>query len=185
MATHRRMQSSIHLSGKTAQIVHKMLQDMMLGTLEKNRVQEFEEQHSAKLKPTNKAKKMGLIEDFLKARLEGKVDKLGDERDELKKNPHKYDIYEERDFITLSEPESSYRKVNNTATQEVTTVAMQEAATAAIGFRKRHSLNLNVGESGNNSINDEVPEKVNSASKVYGYYTSKKMKPQPHEYEEY
>lgn len=150
---------------------------MMLGTLEKNRVQEFEEQHTAKLKTTNKGRKTKLIEDFLRSRLEGKKDKFDEEEEEVRKNPLKYDIYEERDIVTVSEGGSTARKVN--------TAALQELDTAAVVTNKGRTMNINIGESGNNSVNEEVPEKIDSTSKIFGYYTSKKKRPMPDEYEEY
>ena len=106
-----------------------MIQDMMFGTIEKNRVREIQDDDSfweAQLKkktkkgetvaedekPTAKPKnlKTRLIEEFLKSKLgQEKVEKVEVEERDLKQNPMKYNIIEEQ-LITESEGLSTARK---------------------------------------------------------------------------
>jgi hypothetical protein len=113
MATSKNMKHSVRLSGKTSRIVHKMLQDMMLGTLEKNRVHEFGDDKIAKAKSLSKGKKLTLMEIFLRNRMDNKLkDKFDDDEEEnIKNNLQKYDIFEEKETVTQSEGFFTSRKV--------------------------------------------------------------------------
>lgn len=178
MATHKKLQTSIHLSGKTSQIVHRMLQDMMLGTVEKSRVQEFREAQIAKARPMNKAKKVSLMELFLREKLaDMKKDKFDDDEEDLRNNPHKYDIYEERDIVTASDGASSARQVLKVQNPDATTAAVKTKA------KPSGDIDLNE-ESQSNSIGDLPPDKMDSAAKLCGYYHTKKA-PEPTAYDEY
>ena len=109
-----------------------MIQDMMFGTIEKNRVREIQDEDDfwkTKLKKLNPKKsksiaededdkptkkpnnlKSRLIEEFLKFKLgKEKVEKVELEERGLRQNPMEYDIIEEQ-LITESEGISTARK---------------------------------------------------------------------------
>ena len=172
------LHKSIHLSGKTSKIVHKMLQDMMLGTLEKNRTVEY--QDKVKLKATTsdkfslksivkeKVNKLRLIDEFLKSRFtDPQSDKI-DHEDEIKRNPYKYDIYEERDIITDTEMQSTTRKP-----QFITTSAPIE--TDGLDNNKE-TINKESPVVSEKDLNiEDPPEKQTSTTKIFGYHTKKQQ----------
>lgn len=171
------MKYSIRLSGKTSQIVHKMLQDMMLGTLDKNRVEEFNENKVAKPKSLSDGKKLTLMEIFLRNRIENKLkDKFDDEQEDIKNNPQKYDIFEERETVTQSEGLSTARKVFSPPKDLI------DIENTKSKPEKKRTIDL--GDSENNSINAEYPEKETSSTKLIGYHY-KKDEPRPEVYENY
>ena len=119
-----------------------MIQDMMLGTIEKSRVREIQDEDDfwkAKLKKLNPKKgktiaedkndkstkklndlKPCLIEEFLKSKYgQEKVEKVELEERDLIQNPMKYDIIEEQniteseDMLTARKALSSFRKDEN------------------------------------------------------------------------
>lgn len=182
MATRKNLQGSVHLSGKTSQIVHRMLQDMMLGTVEKNRVEDLEDKQIAKPK--------SMIETFLRARLaDVKKDKFDDEEEDLRQNPFKYDIYEERDIVTASDGASTSRRAirdlqissNN---NQGNTLNPEDVETAAVKPKLGNVRTINIEDSVNNSENDEVSDKHDSTTKIFGYHKTK-QKLDPDIYEEY
>jgi len=169
MATNKKLQGSIHLSGKTSQIVHKMLQDMMLGTVEKCRVKEFKKKIENP-KATEK-EKPSLVELFLKNKLaDAKKEKFDEDEEDLRKNLHKYDIFEERDIILSSEGASTSRKVYNSEPMETDSKDLKEKVNEDKGSKEFSN--------DSNSLNEEDPEKSLSMKRLFGYYKEKGNKPE-------
>ena len=150
----------------------------MLGTLEKNRTVEY--QDKVKLKATTsdkfslksivkeKVNKLRLIDEFLKSRFtDPQSDKI-DHEDEIKRNPYKYDIYEERDIITDTEMQSTTRKP-----QFITTSAPIE--TDGLDNNKE-TINKESPVVSEKDLNiEDPPEKQTSTTKIFGYHTKKQQ----------
>lgn len=153
-----------------------MLQDMILGTLDKNRTAEYQDKLSLKAACKDKPCKLRLIDEFLKARFTDAQhdpaeqpddgDRV-DHEDELKRNPYKYDIYEERDIIVDTEMQSTARRP-----QFATTAAAFETDrldTAKDGDKQSPV----VSESNCNA--EDPPDKASSTTKIFGYHTKKQQ----------
>lgn len=147
-----------------------MLQDMMLGTLDKNRTAEYQDKVSLKAAGKGKPGRLRLIDEFLKARFtetqNDQIDQV-DHEDELKRNPYKYDIYEERDIIVDTEMQSTARKP-----QFVTTTAALETD-GLDAVKEVDKQSPVVSESNCNA--DDPPDKASSTTKIFGYHTKKQQ----------
>lgn len=88
----------------------------MIGTIDKNRTEEIALDTFTKLKQGSaKENKIRLVEEFLKIKLtDAKREEFDLEEENIKKNPYKYDIYEEKDFITDGDLQTTSRKVRTT-----------------------------------------------------------------------
>jgi len=164
MATNK-LQGSIQLSGKTSQIVHKMLQDMVLGTVERNRVQEFKREINNPKKL--KRKHTNLMQLFLTNKLADKTkEKLTGDEEDLRNNLHKYDIFEERNnILTSSEGASTSRKVIKSEDSESKN-QIENSGGEEIKSSKEASLE-------HNSLNELDQEKSLSMKKLVGYFKDK------------
>lgn len=150
---------------------------MMLGTVEKSRVKDFQE-NIANPKSLKEEKKNNMLFKFLKDKLaDDKKDKFDQEEEDLRNNPVKYDIYEERDIITASDGASTARKAF--ATQN-----MQSEGGAEERFESNNYKGLNGIETENNSINEDNPDKNTTMKKLMGYYKTKDH-PEPDAYDDY
>jgi hypothetical protein len=176
VATNRKFQGSIHLSGKTSQIVHKMLQDMMLGTVEKSRVKDFKE-NLANPKPLRKAKD-SIMFNFLKEKItETKENKFDNDEEEFRNNRNSYDIYEDKGIDTVPDGGTTTRNV--LATNHMEPEGGAEENLESVGAKGMINM-----EPGNNSISEDLPEKNTTMKKLIGYYRTKEV-PEPNAYDEY
>ena len=156
------------MSGKTSKIVHKMFQDIMLGTLDKNRTAEYQEKVNLKVADKGKRGKLLLIGEFLKARFTEtqnyKIDQV-DHEDKLKRNPYKYNIYEEQDIINVIEMQSTAWKPM---------FVMITAALETDGLELVKEVDKQspvVSESNCNAY--DPPDKASSTAKIFGFHTKK------------
>jgi hypothetical protein len=115
-----------------------------------------------------KVNKLRLIDEFLKSRFTDPQNDKVDHEEEMRKNPYKYDIYEERDIITDTEMQSTARKP-----QFITTSAPME--TEGLDTAKENMDKVSPAASEKDQQIDDPPEKQNSTSKVFGYHTKKQQ----------
>jgi hypothetical protein len=176
VATNRKYQGSIHLSGKTSQIVHKMLQDMMLGTVEKSRVKDFKE-NLANPKSLHKAKGNRMFNILKEKIADTKENKFENEEEDLRNNRDSYDIYEDKGIDTIADGGTTARNVLPTNHMESEGGAEERLESGDV----KGMIGL---EPGNNSITEDLPEKNTTMKKLIGYYRTKEI-PEPDAYDEY
>lgn len=147
---------------------------MMLGTVEKNRVDEYKKK-IAEPRPLSR-KQTNLVTKFLKNKLsDSKKDNFDDDEKDLKKNLHKYDIFEEKDYIRMSSEGASTDRRMGFSQQDDDQV--EKSGGEEIKTSKEGSLE-------SNSIHNETSEKSLSMRKLMGYYKDK-VEPEPETFHDY